>query len=103
MLSWGTGLAVMVGMVFVPTAAIAWFGVAASPPGYWGPGEKEQAFVKASLLFPGPWVALLVAWIGCAVFRRRNRPGPSVAWFIAVLLPWFLASTLWSLPWLFMD
>lgn len=102
-LTLGTGFVVMVGLFFIPTAALAWFGVEASPPGYWGPGEKEQAYVKAFLLFPGPWVALLVAWIGCAVFRRRNRPGPAVGWFSAVLLPWFLASSFWSLPWLFQN
>lgn len=99
-LRWGTAVTVVVGIGFAMLGALAWYGYAASPPGFWGPGERELAFVKATLLFPGPWVALLVAWIGYAVFRRRNGPARGVAWFSTSLLIWFLPSIFWSLPWL---
>ena len=60
------------------------------------PGVYEKYVLILVLLFPGPLVALIIAWAGYGVLHKH--PTASLSWFTVFITGWLLVFLLWLGP-----
>lgn len=87
----GSVLMVVVGGFAALFSILFWYGISNPAPGASDSGD-DGTFM-ASVLFPGPLVALVLAWIGYAVFAVLKRRVGGLIWFSSAVLAWLLAFT----------
>lgn len=86
----GSVLILVVGGLTMALGLFAWAGIFLVPEYSNAPRDEAADRLLASVLFPGPVVALAAAWAGYGILRRLSLRVAGLVLFGAVLLAWLL-------------
>ncbi|MBP3036257.1 hypothetical protein J2M53_08325 [Arthrobacter sp. zg-ZUI100] len=86
----GSVLILVVGGLTMALGLFAWAGIFLVPEYSNAPRDEAADRFLASVLFPGPVVALAAAWAGYGILRRLSLRVAGLVLFGAVLLAWLL-------------